>query len=108
MELNKKDLEYILYLIEDIEDEGPEDEGWTSPELKAFIDKIKEGVKEYDYGTDITLGELKGHYETHFLTSNQFIGLVTNWNARNLCRVVNEIRTTNKCDLTHLTTPKHK
>jgi hypothetical protein len=34
---------------------------------------------EEDYGTEITLEELKGHYKTHFMSEEQFGDLLNEW-----------------------------
>jgi hypothetical protein len=36
-------------------------------------------MNEKNYGTLVSIEELKGHYETHFLTAEQFIDLVKEW-----------------------------
>tara|TARA_R110000822_G_scaffold33947_7_gene96443 strand:- start:592 stop:840 length:249 start_codon:yes stop_codon:yes gene_type:complete len=36
-------------------------------------------MNEENYGTEVSIEELKGHYETHFLTAEQFIDLVKKW-----------------------------
>jgi hypothetical protein len=36
-------------------------------------------MNEENYGTEVSIEELKGHYETHFLTAEQFIDLVKEW-----------------------------
>jgi hypothetical protein len=36
-------------------------------------------MNEENYGTEVSIEELKGHYETHFLTAKQFIDLVKEW-----------------------------
>jgi len=36
-------------------------------------------MTEENYGTEVSIEELKGHYETKFMTSDQFIDLVKEW-----------------------------
>ena len=36
-------------------------------------------MNEENYGTEVSINELKGHYKTHFLTADQFIDLVKEW-----------------------------
>ena len=36
-------------------------------------------MNEENYGTEVSIEELKGHYETHFLTAEQFIDLFKEW-----------------------------
>jgi len=36
-------------------------------------------MTDENYGTEVSIEELKGHYETNFMTSDQFIDLVMEW-----------------------------
>jgi len=39
-------------------------------------------MTDENYGTEVSIEELKGHYETNFMTSDQFIDLVMEWHKR--------------------------
>lgn len=41
-------------------------------------------LTEEEYGTEVSIEELKGHYETNFMTSSQFIDLVKEWHKEQL------------------------
>lgn len=44
-----------------------------------LLEFIENRDKEKNYGTEVTIEELKGHYEMNFMTSDRFIDLVKEW-----------------------------
>jgi predicted RNA-binding protein with PIN domain len=51
-------------------------------------------MNEENYGTEVSIEELKGHYKAHFLTADQFIDLVQEWYKNEVKKINN---TTNTC-----------
>ena len=52
--------------------------------IKEHIIEFYDNKKREEYGTDVTLDELKGHYEAHFMSSEHFIDLVKLWHEKQL------------------------
>jgi hypothetical protein len=49
-------------------------------------------MNEENYGTEVSIEELKGHYKTNFLTAEQFIDLVKEWHGNEVKRLTEQLR----------------
>lgn len=69
-------------------------ERFTTGEFLKYPDIWKPIYNHEDsYFTNVSLQELKGHYKTHFLTTDQFFELVVAWHNFNLNKEFHHLKT---------------